>query len=152
MVMIRPATIQDAAEVTEMWYLMNKEIIKDKVLFLEESNISKMLKHVVKHICEDDRFVAVYEKDNKVVGFILGDVGFSNVGFDGLCGYCELLYVKDEYRDGKIYKELIKVATKWAIEKGICAMRVTGMYGEKTNSLFVRMGYIPTCITYRKRV
>lgn len=134
-------TQEDALELVELGRTFHKESRFSKGPYNEEA-IWKLLKTVVKN--PETFYISFYRNiDNKIVGFILGQL--TEEFFTGTLLAKDLsMFVDKEHRGSFIFVKLLKAFENWAKDKGAQKMMLfhaTGIGSEKASSLFTRLGY-----------
>jgi GNAT superfamily N-acetyltransferase len=100
----------------------------------------------------DNYLAAVYEKNNKIVGFCVGYVAPHFFGNDLTSGDFAI-YVLPEHRKGMVGVKLIKTYDEWCVAKGVKEPMLgvsAGITPERIGKLYKRMGYTETYTIYKK--
>lgn len=102
-------------------------------------------------IVHEKGYVAVYEKDDEVVGFVAGAIG--DLTFNDTTYALEMgLYIDKAHRGGPGAVRLIKAYEAWANEKGVDLIHIADMSAVQDNGeMYEKLGYEKVETSYVKR-
>lgn len=123
--MIRQAGINDSRVVAEL-----------AILLWPDNEVNDLEKEMINSITSEDGAVFIYYDENTPVGFAQCSLRYDYVeGTESSpVGYLEGIYVKDEYRNRGIGKELLTQCEEWAKSKG-CSEFASDCELDNTESL-----------------
>jgi len=152
--MIRKAEPKDVVRLMEMTQALFESSKYHESLGVTY-DLSSAVTCLLFHIKTKDCVLLVMEKENEIVGFLMGQKirwFFNQNEFLGTSLYW---YVEPEHRKGLGSIELLKAFESWAKENG-CVGLDTGttvkLQGERVSQLFEKMGYPEQGMSHAKRL
>lgn len=148
---IRDATLDDAADLLRMGELMQQESPRFNKFTFDREKSATLINHL---ISINNGIIVVAEKDGAIVGMLGGMVTEHFFSRDlYACDF--VVYIEPEYRGGSTVIRMIKLFEQRAIELGAKEVSLgisTELQSERTASLYEKLGYIRSGISTIKRV
>ena len=148
---IRDATLDDAANLLRMGELMQQESPRFNKFTFDREKSAALINHL---ISINNGIIVVAEKDGVIVGMLGGMVTEHFFSRDlYACDF--VVYIEPEYRGGSTVIRMIKLFEQRAIELGAKEVSLgisTELQSERTASLYEKLGYIRSGISTIKRV
>jgi ribosomal protein S18 acetylase RimI-like enzyme len=103
---------------------------------------------LVSQLSDPDSFVAVAERSNEVVGYILAEVGGTSwKDLRGPGGFIHDIYVDERARGEGVGRELLRAALAWIRSRGMSQTVLFSKSGnESAQRLFAKMGFRETMV------
>lgn len=150
--MIREATILDLPKIFEI----SKEVYNVSVNHrrVYAWNDEKALSSLKLFITSDESTLIIEECNGILKGFIIAELSMPAAGIDIIASDV-VVFVKPEYQGGITIAKLIKGYETWAKSKGATHIELgvsSGLNHERTLSIYSRLGYRPSSVTYIKEI
>lgn len=155
-VSVRPVGKEDVEAIVAMGRAMHDESPEYRDMDFSEEKIRKLVNFMCGTLLvpNSSNSALIAEDGGTIVGMMGGFVIEHFFGHDKVA-HDYVLYVKPEHRRGTAAVRLIREFEKWARAQGVRAIVpaiTTGMSTERTEGLYVRLGYEPNGVTLIKRV
>lgn len=150
--MIRSATIDDTIEIVSMWECLQKDISYGfETEYLDGKERERWFCRLVERVNSPTDFVIVAEHGKSLVGFICGSIGHDGV-HPMIIGKCTDLYVKPAARGKMVSKQLYEALERECRDAGAHLFEFEQNYTENAGKKWERRGYVPTSITFQRKV
>lgn len=155
-VSVRPVTPEDVEALVEMGRAMHDESPEYREMDFSEEKIRKLVNFMCGTLLvpSASNSALVAEDEGTIVGMMGGFVIEHFFGRDRIA-HDYVLYVKPEHRRGTAAVRLIREFEKWAKAQGVRAIVpaiTTGLSTERTEGLYLKLGYEPNGVTLIKRI
>jgi len=148
---IRPATVWDAENITKLWSQMYKEITTNASLLEEVGSDETLFISVVTRTKLPDWCILVAEENNEIFGFMMALARWPDYSNCHVIGHVEALYVVPEKRGTGLYNSLIEKMYEWGDSKNINHVQFMSKNDPKIQKLYSHLGYEPVQFIYRKK-
>lgn len=155
-VKIREAKHDDIPELVAMGRAMHEESPEYQRMDFSEEKVAKLARYLCGTMLVPSRpgSALVAEDEGRIIGMMAGFVIEHFFGHDKIASEY-VLYVKPEHRRGTAAVRLIRAFEKWALSQGVRAIMpgvTTGNKTERTQALYMHLGYEANGVTLIKRV
>ena len=150
MVKIRQASIDDLLEVTDMWLAMRKETMPD-MMETDGKERDRFIIMTVARLYDSSWFILIAEKDDAVVGFILGEIQVMEYT-DIQSGFCECVYVRPEFRTKGIGPKLVDDLYTRFKKSGCKLTEFVTNYSPRLIKRWQKKGWQLASMSYKKEV
>jgi ribosomal protein S18 acetylase RimI-like enzyme len=136
------------------YYLKNNILSKEILEFEEEKDQDKDFEMcIVEYISSEKYLTYVAEENGNLIGYICGYIKNRPSKVLDKKGFVEDLFVKEEYRNNAIGKQLLSTLTDIFKNKG-CTLLGLEVYAsnQKSIDIYHKMGFIDEDISMTKRI
>ena len=133
----RDAKISEVVEISKLFVAMWEES-RPKVK-LKEASVDRVIIEYMTSILKDNFYLKVAIKDNKIIGFLSGNIYF-NDRWNKWMGYCSEIFMIKEFRSMNMGSYMIEDLKNWFKGNGI-NQAMFDVPGEHVDKWLRRAGY-----------
>jgi len=150
MILYRSIEKDDIGQIIRLLLVMHAE----SPAYAEYDPDPNFVMTICNHIIENDQFSTVACDGSNIIGIMLGHI--ANLPFvTKRCSNEIVLYVRPDYRDGKIGVKMIRQFEAWTIAQGVDLI-ATGVSADisadKVDRLYVALGFVASGSNFHKHL